>query len=326
MTKHHKDIAMVDDLEQSAELRSLLRAGIDDDVAGYDFQAGLATHIAAVAALPPATTTPHAPPAAAAGVSGKALLAWIGAPLASASVIAALWFNGSAEPPHDVARPAPTPATIVAPTPVEPVAAAPEAVIAAPTATTEGAAPEPAAAVRDEKPARARRSARAVTTSTQVDSATTTVPTVNTTTNIAATAAAVPAPIVVDTQPVDVEPTAAERAATERQAAEQAEQERLAREEARRVAEARLKREMAQLMQATQALNSNPTRALSLAQAGEQEFRSSLFSEERQHVLLLALIKLGRVDEAQRLSVPYLRAHPDSPFARRVRNALEAAQ
>jgi hypothetical protein len=140
------------------------------------------------------------------------------------------------------------------------------------------------------------------------------------------TAAVTPAAVVMDTAPVAIEPTAAERAATERLIAEQAEQERLAREEARRVAEARLKREMAQLMQATQALNTNPARALSLAQAGEQEFRSSLFSEERQHVLLLAIIKLGRVDEAQQLSVPYVRAHPDSPFARRVRNALDAAK
>lgn len=329
MNAHHKDLRMVDDLDQTDEVRSLLRAGIDDDVAGFDFERGLSAHIAAVAALPPAVPNVPPPAVAAAGISGKALIAWIGVPVASASVIAALWFGGSAETPSTtspaasnslnaiaktvpiVAAPSAEPTT----TPSAPEVVAPTQPSSATNTVTRGPsvrAQRNAAVTRDVKPA-----TQAPATVARAESAVAADNAVADSTETEATVA---------TPTLEAEPTAAEREAMARVAAQQAEQERAAREEARRVAEERLKREMAQLMQAKQALTGNPARALSLAQAGEQEFRNSLFSEERQHVLLLALIKLGRVDEAERRAQPFLSAHPDSPFARSIRNALQAAK
>jgi hypothetical protein len=331
MSTHQKDARMVDDLEQSSEVRSLLRAGIDDDIATYDFEAGLAKHMAAVAALPPAAGAPHLPPAAAAaGMSGKALLAWIGVPVASASVIAALWLAGSSpsstavktNTQNSVATTVPIAATPVAELP--PVAAAPVAI-----ATEPSVAPKADAAPTPRPQAiRAQRNAATVTrdVTREAPSVATIAPANIDTAPSAPEASSAIAATTNETQPVERVPTAAERDALARQAAAQAEQERAARENARLIAEARLKREMTQLMQATQSLTSNPARSLALTQAGEQEFHGSLFSEERQHVLLLALIKLGRLDEAERRAVPYLSAHPDSPFARRVRNALRDAR
>jgi hypothetical protein len=90
-------------------------------------------------------------------------------------------------------------------------------------------------------------------------------------------------------------------------------------------AEDRLNLEMEELAKAKQALTSDPAEALALAEAGNRKFPGGLFREERDHVRLLALIALGRLDEARRLAAPYLKAHPNSPFARRVQNALDDA-
>ena len=48
----------------------------------------------------------------------------------------------------------------------------------------------------------------------------------------------------------------------------------------------------------------------------------SMFAQERQQVVLLALVKLGRMDEARRLAKPYLARYPHGPFSERVRRAL----
>jgi hypothetical protein len=105
---------------------------------------------------------------------------------------------------------------------------------------------------------------------------------------------------------------------------QRAARERQAREDAQRAADDRLQREMDELIRAKRALASDPRLALELARHGEREFHGSLLSEERQHVLLLSLIALGRTEEAARLAAPYLAKHPNSPFARRVRAALDA--
>lgn len=326
MNAHREDLRMVDDLDQSVEVRSLLRAGIDEDVSGYDFSKGLAAHMAAVAALPPAVQAPHAPIDAAtvAGISGKTLLAWIGVPVASATVVAALWLGASSEPQIKHAN--------------KPVAQAPApqskahgvsnaAPIGAPSAETAQvvekttATPRVSERAETRRTLRAQRNAAAIVVDHKAHHVDVSAASTDDTAAVQATEARSAA-----NDEVQAQPTAAQREEATRQAAQQAEQERQAREEARRVAEERLKREMAQLMQAKQALNSNAARALSLAQAGEQEFRNSMFSEERQHVLLLALIKLGRVEEAERRAQPFLAAHPDSPFARRIRNALQTAK
>jgi hypothetical protein len=85
-------------------------------------------------------------------------------------------------------------------------------------------------------------------------------------------------------------------------------------------------RETSMLASANRLLDSDPARALELAVRGEREFPGSMFTEERRHVWILALIKLDRVDEARRLAEPYFREYPNSPFAQRVRHALAKAQ
>jgi hypothetical protein len=90
--------------------------------------------------------------------------------------------------------------------------------------------------------------------------------------------------------------------------------------------EERLEREMGMLAAAQRALHVDPTRALKLAQQGESEFRDSMFTQERQQLLLLALVKLSRLDEAKRLAKPYLQHFPHGPFSDRVRRALATGQ
>jgi hypothetical protein len=86
--------------------------------------------------------------------------------------------------------------------------------------------------------------------------------------------------------------------------------------------DARLEREMGMLAMAQRVLTRDPERALRLARQGEQEFAGSMFTQERQQVLLLALIQLGRMPEAKRLALPYLKRYPNGPFSDRLRRAL----
>jgi hypothetical protein len=86
--------------------------------------------------------------------------------------------------------------------------------------------------------------------------------------------------------------------------------------------DAALEREMMMLAVAQRALASDPARALELAHQGEHEFAGSMFTQERQQVLLLALVKLGRLDEAKRLAKPFLARYRQGPFSDRVRRAL----
>lgn len=84
----------------------------------------------------------------------------------------------------------------------------------------------------------------------------------------------------------------------------------------------RLEREMRMLKVAQAVLFSNPERALRLARQGEREFAGSLFAQERQHLLILSLVQLGRMDDAKRRAADYLHSYPRGPFSDRVRKAL----
>jgi hypothetical protein len=86
-----------------------------------------------------------------------------------------------------------------------------------------------------------------------------------------------------------------------------------------------LRLEMDSLAEAKRALGRDPARAFTIARDGERQFGRSVLSEERQHVLILALLELGRFADARRVAAPYLQKHPDSPFAKRVQKALDAA-
>lgn len=91
-------------------------------------------------------------------------------------------------------------------------------------------------------------------------------------------------------------------------------------------ANALLVREMRMLKAAQAALGSNPSRALSLARQGEREFPGSTFSQERRHLLILALVELGRLDEAKGRAADYLDRYPRGPFSDRVRTALAGSR
>jgi hypothetical protein len=84
----------------------------------------------------------------------------------------------------------------------------------------------------------------------------------------------------------------------------------------------RLEREMQMLAVAQRVLTTDPARALRLAHQGDHEFPGSMFSAERKQVGLLALVQLGRLDEARHLGKPFLAAYPNAPWSERLRRAL----
>lgn len=355
MTGRDKVGRLVVSRQESTELRSLLEAGIADDVSDYDFARGLEAHLAAVSPGPggggpaaPAGAGPGASSAAGA-TSAKALALAIGIPVVSAIAAFAVFAT------HGPAEVGPAAATRAANTSVEAVFPAerardPEAVTPA-SGAAAGTDKESASALSDnsQRPSsRAATQRQSITQSSKVTLAENepaaprqaTAPGVgedqpmihrsfpegpvesrrsnaglsaeSAGTGASGTHAAAPTPSspVVREEP---RPSEEELARAER-----------AKQEARRSAEDTLQREMDELMRAKRALSSDPKLALELAERGQREFKQSLLSEEREHVLLLALIGVGRVSEAERRAAPYLAKHPDSPFARRVRAALEA--
>lgn len=88
----------------------------------------------------------------------------------------------------------------------------------------------------------------------------------------------------------------------------------------------RLEREMRMLAVAQRVLTDDAERSLRLCRQGEREFRGSMFSAERKQVALLALVQLGRLDEARREGIPFLRAFPNAPWSARLREALASGR
>jgi hypothetical protein len=317
-------------------MRELLEAGRGASVAGYDFEQGLNKHLALIEAgaplphwaegLKPAATGTGG--AAAAAAAGSGLIAWIAVPLALVAVSSAVLLVANQSP-----APAPV-STQGAPAAVSNAKAAPAAaaqpathqagapvvlptpVVVHPAHPSTSAAPRGAHAKRPaplapSKPVQApfaqpsaapaeSTSAKNAAPATSGELFATAQPAVATTTPSAPAAA--PA------QAQDKQPQQAARAPEPPQAPAQD--------------DARLEREMSMLAVAQRALQTDPERALSLARQGEAEFSGSMFTQERQQVVLLALVKLGRMDEARRLAKPYLARYPHGPFSERVRHAL----
>lgn len=92
------------------------------------------------------------------------------------------------------------------------------------------------------------------------------------------------------------------------------------------VSGARLEREMRMLAVAQRVLTEDPARSLRLCRQGESEFRGSMFSAERKQVALLALVQLGKVEQARREGIPFLRAYPNAPWSARLREALSTGK
>ena len=80
-------------------------------------------------------------------------------------------------------------------------------------------------------------------------------------------------------------------------------------------------RELQEVASAQQLLASDPARALSLVRSGEARFASGYLREERRYVGIIALFKLGRLDEARSEAARFVSDYPDGPFTARVRSA-----
>lgn len=322
MNRERDSKGLLESVGESPEVRSLLALGAGDEI-DYDFERGLSQHLGTISALPaPSGGAPGASAAkATASLSSKALLLLIGAPVAVAAVVAAVGLTAGLgkEPrlaePLDEAR-----AVTLVETPLDPMGGG----FLLPR---EGSG----AAERETGATRARLAHESAPSAPRVlqlfdqkddvnghpaSHAETSVRVAQGDRSVSPSTAALVAGSVASSTPDPRDEEASEDAARKREAALVA---------ARRLTDERLKREMAELVEAKRALADDPGRALLLARNGEREFSHGVFSEERQHILILALLGLGRLDEAKRTAAPYLERHPDSPFARRVRAALDAA-
>jgi hypothetical protein len=83
--------------------------------------------------------------------------------------------------------------------------------------------------------------------------------------------------------------------------------------------------EMQQVAAAEQLLARSPERALALVRQGDARFARGYFQQERAYITIMALIRLGRVEEARTRAASFARRFPELPYGARIRSALEAA-
>ena len=81
--------------------------------------------------------------------------------------------------------------------------------------------------------------------------------------------------------------------------------------------------EAAQINAARKALASDPAKSLALMEAAEQQFPNGAMIQERRGYTILALVALGRTDDAEALADAYLQRWPNGTLSRRVRDAVE---
>lgn len=336
------DTSMYDDPSTPGHIRELLSAGRRGG-AGYDVERGLARHLAAIGATAPAVD--WAPVAAAAKSSVPAWLGFVAMPLAAAAVAGALWFFASDRP-----APAPQPAAAsAAPAPSEAVGvreAREEEADRAQLSDVEdrNAADEARQPERERRRygsragasvhGRSRGAFGARTAATASEPAD-----LNAVTGVAAAGGeGTPSDSRSDdgASPARSSETtsrtvskAESNASVEREPEQTAEAEAVkpAAAEAKKpvqpvVDESRLEREMQMLAVTQRVLSSDPARALRLSEQGEREFSGSMLSAERRQLRLLALVKLGRVDEARREGRRFLARYPKAPWSERLRRAL----
>jgi hypothetical protein len=345
------DTPMYDDSSESAFVRELLHAGRRANVE-YDVERGLAKHLATISA---GTTAPYW--VAGAVAAKRSVPLWVGyvtVPLAAAGVAGLLWvfsarpgtgdparstgagsdataFADSAELPsageeteadsaevkrgdrarardaaerrsaRSIARPTPASARGA----VRSHTSGPRGPSEAPAAVTEGAATTRGEAIA----ANPYASHQAAGASREEQLAQAAIQ------NTAAPRA--PASVAEEPEPA-AEPDPDEEAAA--RPAKQAAANRPI------VDESRLEREMQMLAVTQRVLTSDPERALRLAEQGEREFAGTMFSAERRQLALLAMVKLGRLDEARRAGRPFLARYPKAPWSERLRRALATGQ
>jgi len=346
---------MWDDPSEAESVRELLEAGRGLSAGDYDFDKGLSDHMAHVAAGTPAPEWAKeiieggagntGTGATAAGATSSAVIAaWIAVPIIAAGVAAGVWVAGDRAPaPAPQQAPVASVEAVEAPGPLgQPGAemqAVPSAAVEvdfAPPAPEVGAdelagvkAPvgEPRARKRAARVSGAS-GAKALAPKTGVDGFVSR--------SAPKRAAVRPSGGAVEQRDQPVQQAYARGDEAAQDDAQAAPAEDLHAKWARGVNadrdvgadanDARLEREMRMLKVAQAALAQNPKRALQLARRGEREYGASMFQAERQHVVILALVQLGRMGEARKLAKPYLAKYPNGPFSARVRKALAAAR
>jgi hypothetical protein len=82
--------------------------------------------------------------------------------------------------------------------------------------------------------------------------------------------------------------------------------------------------EMQQVAKAEQLLARSPERALALVSQGDQRFARGYFQQERAYIAIMALIRLGRIEEARGRAASFAKQFPARPYGARIRSALEA--
>jgi len=340
-------IPLIEDPETEASVRDVLEAGREAPLADYDFDAGLARHMAVIQAglpmpdwakgLETGGTGGSAVTTATAGAGASALggVAWLVIPAVTAAVVAAAMWARQPSPP----------APAVGVQAVQPSASS-AAPMAAPVQVMQGAAPQaqpsapaepetvlPAAEPETVLPAaepetvlsqapRQRTSRLSALKSRAATPSAHGLPSAQTAPATSGADLFVRArPVASNVQPSPVPSEQPVREAPERETAREA-----APAPAPKLDDARLEREMGMLAVAQRVLTTDPARALSLVRQSAREFGDSMFSPERGQLELLALVKLGRLDEAKRLARPYLARYPNGPFSDRVRRALASGR
>jgi hypothetical protein len=85
-----------------------------------------------------------------------------------------------------------------------------------------------------------------------------------------------------------------------------------------------LRREIALVAQARALLETQPAETLALLERARAEIHPGVLGEEREALMVLALHRLDRTAEARTRGQLFLRQHPESPFAERVRAAIRS--
>jgi hypothetical protein len=329
-------LPLSDDPTQSQFMRDLLQAGRDASVTDYNFDQGLSKHLALIETGAPA---PHWAEAlrqgagAAPTAAGSSLLPWLAVPIVAAAMVTAAVFVSRDSAPQAVQAPQAVPTQ----QPGVPAVAAPASAPAPTVAPSTQPSLMPRAVSREAasaRPARGVRMPRAERHATSVSSSSAAprtsanpkfgpAPTPASTELFAQAQPAVASHSAADQTHVGEART--EAAADEPAAAAEKPQAQVARNVPPQPVvqdDSKLEREMAMLAMAQRVLLTDPARSLGLARQGEAEFAGSMFTQERQQLLLLSLVRLGRLDEAKRLAKPYLARYPAGPFSDRVRHAL----